>query len=171
MALKISFSGKSTKEVSEDEAARITERLKAVMPPNHRKNRVREMIRDGLELRRLGDALESDVYGAERSDLESAFYSMADKIRIETAALVESNRQRSSRVTFVNSTAEAESAREGVESIGVSQSAQELMIVGKANEKKYPRLHSMVVTVNPKSDKPKRDMNKGKANDGNINPR
>jgi hypothetical protein len=89
MALKISFSHGVTKEVSDAELARVTERLKGVVSESFGKGRVRDMISDGLELRRLGDVLETDIDGAERARLEVTFYSLADKIRRESRELAE----------------------------------------------------------------------------------
>jgi hypothetical protein len=89
MALKISFSDGVIKEVSDAELARITERLKGVVSETFGKSRVREMISDGLELRRLGDVLETNIRGEERTRLEGTFYSLADKIRRESRELAE----------------------------------------------------------------------------------
>ncbi|KWS82153.1 hypothetical protein [Pseudomonas amygdali] len=170
MALKISFSGKSTKVVSADEAARIKERLKSVMPLNPRKTRVRDMIRDGLELRRLGDALESEISEAERSDLESAFYNLAAKIRKETAALVEGRTQSSSRAVSGSSTAEATPAREGRESSRAIQPAESLVIRGKVDRKHTSRIRPVLVAVSRMTQDAERNVKKGEEDDDSITP-
>ncbi|PWK45896.1 MULTISPECIES: hypothetical protein [unclassified Pseudomonas] len=100
MALKISFSDGVIKEVSDAELARIGEQLKGVVSENFGKSRVRDMISDGLELRRLGDVLESDIGGDERRRLEVTFYSLADKIRRESQELAD-RQERESRPQWV----------------------------------------------------------------------
>lgn len=170
MALKISFSAKSTKEVTEADAARINERLRGLLSPNFGEGLVRDMIKDGLELRRMGDALESDVSGTERRDLESDFYSLAGKIRRETAALVDSKRQESPRVTIVNSPVKTTLPRVNVESFPVTQPAQALIIRGKTVDRRSSRLKPVVVSVNRKLSEPERDGKKGNEEDGAVSP-
>lgn len=96
MALKISFANGSSKVISDSEIDRINAKLDKVLSPNFGKGEIRDMIADGLELRRLGEELESGVSGDERAELESTFDTLADKIRDETKALINKNRMEQS---------------------------------------------------------------------------
>ena len=84
--------------ISDSEIDRINAKLDKVLSPNFGKGKIRDMIADGLELRRLGEELESGVSGDERAELESAFDTLADKIRDETKALINKNRMEQSAV-------------------------------------------------------------------------
>lgn len=92
MALKISFSDGTFKEFDEAEDASMNEKLDKMLSPGFGKGRASRMIADGLELGRLGEILErKSLNDIEKKALQSAFYSLAKKIREQSESYLNPN--------------------------------------------------------------------------------
>lgn len=89
MVLKFSYSDGTSKDFTESEEAEINKSLDRMLSRDFGKGRVRQMIADGLELRRLDEALtQPDLDAAKKQSLRDAFYSLAAKIRKQTKSAV-----------------------------------------------------------------------------------
>ncbi|WP_247841640.1 hypothetical protein [Pseudomonas sp. MWU12-3103b] len=160
MALKVSFSRGSSRILSDTEIDQANAKLDKILSPNFGKGKIRDMIADGLELKRLSEELESGVSGDERAELEKAFYSLAGKIREETDALVEKNGRERSATGVNGETNMSPEGRAQAEPHSRPSNGRPAMVIHVAGDN---RLHGVRVSLrnDARTDEPSHDSEEG----------